>query len=296
MHSILFQIGPFALKSYGLLMALGFAAAWYAAVRLSRDTHRTADYLSNLVFWLMLAGILGARAAYVAEHWSREFASHPAAIPRIDQGGLMFYGGVIGATLALFAFVRRHRESFWGLGDLLLTVLPLGHAFGRIGCFLHGCCHGRVSDSPLAVSFPAHSPAWYQQLDDHLITAEAGHSLPVLPTQLFESGANLLLFLLLVFLYRRLRNRPGVVTAAYLLLYPVIRFLIEPLRGDLRLQVGAWSIGQFISILLFAAGAVLLVWRLRAGPRGQAPGATRGAGVPPAGQVPGANRQPPSNR
>ncbi len=266
MHSILFQIGPFPLKAYGLLMALGFAGAWFAAVRLSRGTHRTADYLSNLMVWMMFAGVLGARAAYVAEHWTREFASHPAAIVRIDQGGLMFYGGVISAALALFVFARRHRESFFGLGDLLLSVLPIGHAFGRIGCFLHGCCHGRFSDSPLAVTFPAHSPAWYQQFDDHLITAEASRSLPVLPTQLFEAGANLLLFVLLVFLYRRLQHRRGAVAAIYLLLYPVIRFLIEPLRGDLRMQVGAGSIGQFISILLFAAGAALLAWRLCAPP------------------------------
>ena len=272
MHSILFSIGPFTLKAYGLLMALGFAGAWFAAVRLSRGTHRTADHLSDLVVWMMFAGVLGARAAYVVEHWTREFAGHPAAIVRIDQGGLMFYGGVLGAALALFVFVRRHRESFLGLADLLLAVLPLGHAFGRVGCFLHGCCHGRVSDSPLAVAFPAHSPAWYQQLDDRLITADVARSLPVLPTQLFEAGANLLLFVLLVFLYRRLPHRRGVVAAVYLLLYPVIRFLIEPLRGDPRMQIGAWSIGQFISILLFVAGAALLTWRLRIGVKRQAPG------------------------
>ena len=266
MYSTLLQLGPFPLRAYGLMMALGFACAWYAAVRLARGTHRNADYLSNLVVWLMIAGVLGARLAYVAEHWTREFASHPAAILRIDQGGLMFYGGMAGAALALLVFVRRHREDFLGLSDLLLAVLPLGHAFGRMGCFLNGCCHGRISNSCLAVTFPAGSPAWNLHVEGGLLTENAPRSLPVLPTQLFEVAANLLLFILLALLYRRTRDRRGMVTAIYFMAYPVIRFLVEPLRGDLRMNVGFWSIGQFISILLFTAGIGLMIWRLRKPP------------------------------
>ena len=157
---------------------------------------------------------------------------------------------------------QARRERFLELSDLLAAVLPLGHFFGRIGCFLNGCCHGRVSHSALAVTFPAHSPAWYLQVYNQELAADAPHSLPVLPTQLFESGANLLLFVLLVLLYRRHHHRSGVVTAAYLMAYALIRFLVEPLRGDLRMNVGYWSIAQFISILLFISGAGLLAWKL----------------------------------
>ena len=262
MHSILFHLGPVTLRAYGLMMALGFACAWYAALRLSRGTHRNADYLSSLVVWMMVAGVLGARLAYVAEHWTPEFAGDPVEIIHIEKGGLMFYGGLIAATLALFLFVRRRRESFFDLSDLLAAVLPLGHMFGRFGCFLNGCCHGRISESCLAVTFPAHSPAWILQWDAGRIPDTAGRSLPVLPTQLFEAGANLLLFVLLYRLYRRTPNRRGLVTAVYLMGYGVIRFLVEPLRGDQRMNVGFWSIGQFISVLLFTAGACLLAWRL----------------------------------
>ena len=265
------QFGPFTLKAFGLMMALGFACAWYAAVRLARGTHRSADYLSSLLVWMMIAGVLGARLAYVAEHWTQEFAGHPGAILRIDQGGLMFYGGVAGAAMSLFVFARRQRESFLDLSDLVLTVLPLGHFFGRMGCFLNGCCHGRVSHSCLAVTFPDHSPAWFLQVVTHKLAEDAPRSLPVLPTQLFEAGANLLLFGLLVLLYRRTRNRRGIVTAAYCMAYGVIRFLVEPLRGDLRMNVGFWSIGQFISILLFAAGLGMLTWRLRTPPAPESP-------------------------
>ena len=262
MYATILQLGPFTIRAYGLMMATGFACAWYAAVCLSRGTHRNADYLSTLVVWLMLAGVLGARLAYVAEHWTQEFAGHLEAIPRIDQGGLMFYGGVGGAGLALILFVRARRERFLELSDLLLAVLPLGHFFGRLGCFLNGCCHGRISHSCLAVTFPSHSPAWYLQVFNHQLAETAPRSLPVLPTQLLESGANLLLFVLLVMLYRRPNHRTGIVTAAYFMAYAVIRFLVEPLRGDLRMNVGYWSIGQFISIVLFVTGAGLLVWRL----------------------------------
>lgn len=269
MHSTLLELGPFTLKTFGLLMALGFAGAWYAAVRLSRGTHRNADYISNLVVWLMVSGLLGARLAYVAEHWKLEFADNLSGILRLDMGGLMFYGGLAGATLALFLFVRWHREPFLAVSDLLLAVLPLGHFFGRIGCFMNGCCHGRVSHNWLAVTFPAYSPAWSQQVINGEIPCTAAHSDPVLPTQLIEAVANLILFLLLYRLYRRTRDRPGLVTAGYLMSYAVIRFLVEPLRGDVRLQVaGVWSIGQFISILLFVAGACLLVWHRRS-ERGQ---------------------------
>jgi phosphatidylglycerol:prolipoprotein diacylglycerol transferase len=263
MPSTLFELGPITIRAFGLMMATGFLCAGYAAFRLARGTHRNLDYLSNLVVWMMLAGVIGARLAYVAEHWSAEFANCYADILRVDQGGLMFYGGVAGAALALFLFVRQRHEPFLALSDLLLAVLPLGHAFGRMGCFLNGCCHGRISSHALAISYPPHTPPWFQQLDQHQITADAVRSLPVLPTQLFEAGANFLLFLLLYHVYRRNASQHGIVTALYFLGYALIRFFLEPLRGDPRLQVGFFTIGQFISLILFAAGVMLLCWRQR---------------------------------
>ena len=266
MYSTILQLGPFTIKAYGLMMALGFACAWYAAVWLARGTHRTADYLSNLVVWLMVSGVVGARLAYVCEHWTQEFASHPEAIIRIDQGGLMFFGGFAGSALALLLFVRHYRERFLELADLLLAVLPLGHCFGRIGCFLNGCCHGRISHSIWSLTYPDHSPAWFLQVYNHELPADATRSLPVLPTQLFEAGANLLLFILLFLAYRRVHRRSGMITATYFMAYGLIRFLVEPLRGDLRMNVGYWSIGQFISLMLFVAGAGLLLWRMKKTP------------------------------
>jgi phosphatidylglycerol:prolipoprotein diacylglycerol transferase len=263
MHSELFHLGPFTLRAFGLLMALGFLAAGYAAVRLARGTHRNADYLSTLVVWLMVAGVIGARLAYVAEHWSSEFAGHLEALYRIDQGGLMFYGGAAGAGVALYLFARLRRERFFELTDLLLAVLPLGHAFGRLGCFMHGCCHGRITASGIGIAFPRHSPAWVLHVQAGLLPETAACSLPVIPTQLIESAANLTLFAVLFWLYRRHHGRTGLITAIYLMSYAAIRFYVESLRGDLRQPVGPLSISQAISLAVFLAGLLLLALRPR---------------------------------
>jgi phosphatidylglycerol:prolipoprotein diacylglycerol transferase len=260
MHSILFQLGPLPIKAYGLMMALGFAAAWFLAARLARGTAMRAELLADMAVWLMLAGLLGARLAYVAEHWTAEFAARPWNMIRIDQGGLMFYGGAAGAALALLIFARLHRLRPLALLDVVGAALPLGHAFGRVGCFLHGCCHGHVANGPLTVCFPQDSPAWEAQVAAGQLPPSAACSLPVWPTQLFESGANLLLCIALALLYRRqAQRRPGLVAVCYLMGYAVIRYTIEPLRGDARMTVGVWSIGQAISIAIFVVGAALAV-------------------------------------
>lgn len=271
MHPVLFQIGPVTLHAFGAMMALGFLAALAAMRSLSRGgfTGLSDDHLSRLLVWLMVGGVLGARLAYVAEHWASEFAANPGSIVRIDQGGLMFYGGVLGAVAAILLFARVYRLHPLDVLDLCAAALPLGHAFGRIGCFLNGCCHGFRCQGPGGVSFPAGSLPWREQVADGLIGPEAPSSLPVVPTQLIEALANLALFAVLYAVARR-HPRRGRVTALYLVLYAVVRFHTEMLRGDARMQVGALSVGQAVSLLFLAAGVGGLVARKliprRAGP------------------------------
>lgn len=255
MYPIFFQLGPLTLHAFGAMMALGFLAALFAMRRLARHgvSGLNDDQLARLIVWIMVGGVIGARLAYVAEHWSSEFSTNPGAIIRIDQGGLMFYGGVLGAILAISLFAHRARRHPFELLDLCAAVLPLGHAFGRMGCFLNGCCHGQISDSPLSVCYPAGSLAWREQVADGLLLPSAAASLPVMPTQLIELAANLVLFGILYRLARRRLVR-GAVTAAYLMLYAIVRFLTEFMRGDVRLAFGGLSIGQWISILFLAIG------------------------------------------
>jgi len=253
------------IKTYGFCMALGFLAAWQVLSWLCRRVGRQAEPLSNLLMLMLFSGIVGARLEYVREFWGREFASDPLSIVKVWQGGLVFYGGLILAILVFFVWCFARRERVAPVADLFVTVIPLAHAFGRVGCFFFGCCYGRVSASACAVAFPRRSPAWAAQVEGGLIPESAPSSLPVLPTQLFEAAAVLCLFAALTFVFlRNWKKRPGLTTGCYLIGYSSIRFGIEFLRDDMRARVGALSIGQTVSIGLFVLGiSFMLVSLLR---------------------------------
>lgn len=242
----LIDIGFLHLKTYGACMASGFLLCWILAEKLSGRKD-----LSNFLMCLMLSGVAGSRIAYVIEHWQAEFAADPLRIVRIDQGGLMFYGGFILAMVFFFVWCRIRRERPLALADLMSTLVPLGHAFGRIGCFFYGCCYGKDSDAWCAVVFPAGSPSWYEH---------GRRAVSVLPTQLFEAAALLALFALLMAVYVRYRRYT---TGIYLVGYAVIRFGMEYLRGDPRAAVGPFSISQTISLAMAAFGVLFLFVSVR---------------------------------
>ena len=252
----LVDLGFLHLRTYGACMAAGFLVCWWLVERLGGRKD-----LSNLLLGLMVAGVVGSRIAYVVEHWTEEFAAHPGRIVRVDQGGLMFYGGLILAILVFFARCGRRRESPLALADLLCTVIPLGHAFGRVGCFFYGCCYGRDSDAWCAVTFPAGSPSWFEH---------GRRAVSVLPTQLFEAAALLVLFAALLLVYRRARRYTA---GLYMVGYAVIRFFMEFLRGDPRADVGPFSISQTISLALVAVG-LAFIWRDRVRARASRPAST----------------------
>ena len=249
MHPNLVDLGFLHLKTYGACMAVGFLACWTLVEKLSgrRD-------LSNLLMSLMVSGVVGSRIAYVVEHWSSEFAADPMRIVRIDQGGLMFYGGLILALVVFFAWCVAWGESVLGMADLLAAVVPLGHACGRIGCFFYGCCYGRDSDAWCAVAFPPGSPSWYEH---------GQRVVRVLPTQLFEAAALLALFAALMAVWRIRGTRRGIVTGVYMVGYAAIRFGMEYLRGDPRAAIGPLSISQTISLGLALAGLAFVACGMR---------------------------------
>ena len=249
MYPDLIDLGFLHLKTYGACMATGFLICWTLIERLSGRKD-----LSNMLLSLMAAGVVGSRIAYVIEHWQSEFSVHPENIIRVDQGGLMFYGGFLLSLAVFVTWCLVKHEKMLSLADLLASVVPLGHAFGRIGCFFYGCCYGRDSNAWCAVTFPAGSPSWHEH---------GRQMVSVLPTQLFEAAALLALFAALMFLWRRRGKRDGLILGAYLVGYAVIRFGIEYLRGDPRAAVGPFSISQTISIGLALAGAALLARALR---------------------------------
>ena len=246
----LIDLGFLHLKTYGACMATGFLLCWMLIEKLSGRKD-----LSNLLLSLMIGGVAGSRIAYVIEHWQAEFASNPAAIIRVDQGGLMFYGGFILSFVIFFAWCFLKKENPLKLADLLAAVIPLGHAFGRIGCFFYGCCYGRDSNCWCAVTFPMGSPSWYEH---------GRQMVSVLPTQLFEAAALLVLFGALMWVWHKHQapgtkhQAPGTILGLYLVGYAVIRFGIEYLRGDPRAAVGPFSISQAISIGMIVVGSLFI--------------------------------------
>jgi phosphatidylglycerol:prolipoprotein diacylglycerol transferase len=234
MHPELITVFGRPIYWYGVMTALGFLAAVANWAWLGRREGREKGLASELGIWVMAGGILGARVAYVLANWP-EYAADPLEIIRIDKGGLIFYGGFIGGALGIVILSALRKEPLWAFADFVVTSVPLGHALGRIGCLLNGCCFGKPCDLPWAVS-----------LED-----VARH-----PTPLYEAGYNLAVYALLLWLYPR-RKRDGGVFIAYLLCYPVGRFLLEFTRGDPRMTWLGLTVAQEISIALFAAGCAL---------------------------------------
>jgi phosphatidylglycerol---prolipoprotein diacylglyceryl transferase len=269
------------LHTYGLLIAAGFLAGiWIAkreAVRRGQDGERIAD----LAFWIAIAALVGSRVYFIAVNPDQFFGpgfwtTTPVRMPRVLavwEGGLVFYGGFIGAALTAFFYMRRHGMPFLPYADTLIPSLALGHFFGRLGCFGAGCCWGGLADPhlPWSVRFPAVSLA-FQTLRDRVDPSRfiAGAStVPLHPTQLYESFGELALFLVLVLWVRPRKRFHGQVLAAWLLLYAVLRTTVEAFRGDVeRGVVRGLGVGQWTSMVIFAAGAAL--W-LRFGRRREPP-------------------------
>ncbi len=248
MHPILFSVFGKEIYSYGIMAALGFLCSILTWLWLGRRETRPSGFAADLGFWLMTSGIVGSRLAYVVANASY-YRTHLLEIMRIDQGGLIFYGGFLLACLALVLFARHHRLPLWHLADFAIPGLAIGHALGRIGCFLNGCCYGRpAGDAFCGIAYPP--------------LCEPGKlfpGIPLYPVQLIESAALLILWFVLLFAYPR-RKKNGAVFALYLVLYPPIRFLLEYLRGDERQSWFALDVAQATSIGLFLAGILLFAF------------------------------------
>ena len=206
----------------------------------------SSDSILDLGPWLLVGGLLGARITYVISYWDRDFAREPLIeIFRIWNGGLVFYGGLILGTWVGVWRIRQLNLPLWRVADCIAPGVALGHVFGRLGCFMNGCCYGRQSDLPWALRFP------YDRVP---------HGKPVHPTQLYEALLNLALSIALATWFRR-RKFDGQVFAFYLVGYALIRSFTEYFRGDYKETSsplsGVFTPGQSMSWLVLAAGILL---------------------------------------
>ncbi len=254
---ILFQIGDhLKVTWFGLTLALGFFAAYLTWVFIGRKSGRDSNFAADLLLWIMVSGILGARIAYVCANFDK-FVLHPIDVLMINQGGLIYYGGLIGGGVGMYIFARLRKVGFMSLTDFVITGVPVAHFFGRIGCFLNGCCHGSPTEGWPSVVYRFQTQPWYRQVELGLIHRFTRHPLPIHPVQVYESIYNLALFGLMLWLYPRFRSRPGKSLGLYLILYPLGRFCFELLRGDERATFSGVSIAQSVSAVLLLIGIIV---------------------------------------
>jgi phosphatidylglycerol:prolipoprotein diacylglycerol transferase len=268
--------GPLSLPlhTYGLMIATGFVVAFALAQREARRRGQDAQRVGDLAFWIIVSALVGSRLYYIAVNAGEYVgpgawvSAHGVRIPRVLavwEGGLVFYGGFIGAALTAWWFMRRHGMRFLPYADTLIPSVAIGHFFGRLGCFAAGCCWGSVSHAhlPWLARFPPQSLA-YQSFAQRpnaeaFLAPDRLATLPLHPTQLYESFGELALFALLVLVVRPRKRFDGQVLATWLMAYAVLRTVVELFRGDVeRGVVAGLGVGQWTSIVIFAIGAA--VW------------------------------------
>jgi phosphatidylglycerol:prolipoprotein diacylglycerol transferase len=305
MHPDLFRFFGTSFPSYFVLLVSGFLFATASGVLWARRIGENADVIVDLGLAMLLAGVVGARLLHVvadghfmeyvhmctapamvdwpinrAECLSADYDGvwdaarsmcHPKsadcfAWAKFWAGGLTYYGGLIGASGAAWFILKRDKFPFWKGADMAGFAIPLGLAFGRMGCLLAGCCFGATCTLPWAVAFPGRSAASDEQFRDHLLPSAAMWSLPVHPTQIYEAVASLGISAFCLLFVSPRKRYDGQVFVSFIALYAIARFLLEILRRDDRGGFGGLSTSQGLGVALLAFAAVVHLVRGRRAP------------------------------
>ena len=249
MHPILFDLGPATIYTYGVLLAsaylLGLKLAMVRAQARGLDQARVLD----LGIYIIISALVGAKLLLVVTDF-RTFLSDPSELITLARSGGVFYGGLILAVSVALWYIRKIGLPLWTTTDVFAPGIALGHVVGRFGCFFAGCCWGKPTDVPWAITFT-----------NPYAAANVGTPLnvPLHPTQLYEAGAEALILAVLLATERRGRPYPGRTFWVYMLLYAVSRFIIEFYRNDPRGSVLMFSTSQFISLVLAPLAVIMLV-------------------------------------
>lgn len=247
MKSELLKIGPITIYGYGFMIAIGVLAAYLVGEHRAKKLKLDSDKMFNLTIWCFLGGILGAKLLYYLTQ-IEEILADPKILLDIADG-FVVYGGIIGGILAGFLFCKKEKLNFLQYFDLVMPSIALAQGFGRIGCFLAGCCYGLETTSHYGIIFH----------DSPL----APNGVQLIPTQLISSGLDFLHFFVLLFLAKK-KKADGQIAGFYLVFYSLGRFILEFYRGDLvRGSVGSLSTSQFISVFMFIIGLGIVIIRAR---------------------------------
>jgi phosphatidylglycerol:prolipoprotein diacylglycerol transferase len=247
-------LGPITIYTYGVLLAaaylFGLKLAMVRAKRRGLDEARVLD----LGIYIIIAALVGAKLLLLVTDFNT-FRNNPRELLTLARSGGVFYGGLILAVAVSFWYIRRVGLPLWTTCDVFAPGIALGHVIGRFGCFFAGCCYGRPTRVPWAITFT-----------DPFAAENVGTPLnvPLHPTQLYEAGAEAIILGVLLMTERNGRPFAGRTFWLYILLYAISRFIIEFYRGDERGSVGMFSTSQFISIILAPLALAMLMYLRRA--------------------------------
>lgn len=242
MHNDIFTIGKFTIHGYGLMIAIGVIVAVLVAIYRAKKAGIDPEVVLDLVLIGLICGFGGGKILYLIVEW-KDFIKSPMTY--LGGGGFVVYGGIILALIVGAVYFTLKKKDPLIVMDLIMPEASIAQGFGRIGCFLAGCCYGRITDSVFGVVFPEGS------------LAPAGVKL--IPTQLIMSAGNFLIAGILLIAATKLKKR-GQILSLYLILYAIGRFAVEFLRNDHRGAVGVFSTSQFISLFIVIIGIGLFVW------------------------------------
>lgn len=257
MRYILFEIGPFTLYSYGFMIAIGIIAAIMVADFRAKKYGLNGDHMYGIAILGLIFGMLGAKLLFFITE-IKDILENPSILLSLSEG-FVVYGGIIGGIFGAYLYCRWKKLPVWKYFDIAAPSLALAQGFGRIGCFMAGCCYGRETRAWYGVTFE-HSPF-------------APNHVALIPTQLISSAADFLHFFLLLWITKK-RKTEGIVVSFYLIFYSIGRFLIEMLRNDPRGSVSFLSTSQFISIFMLVIGILSIVLLKRKGVKEERVGET----------------------
>lgn len=249
---VLFGIGPFEIRWYGLIYALSFVLVylWLRRAAKKNEVALSNEDVDLFILWSVIGVIVGARLFEVLFYEPGYYFSNLWRIFAVWEGGLSFHGGLVGEIIVMLLFARKKKIRFLLLSDLVVVPAALTQAFGRIANFINGELPGRITDVVWAVKFQAYEGFRH-------------------PTQLYESAYNFLSFFIL-YPIRSSRLGSGMLTGMFLVLYSTLRFFVEFLKDQTEISGSLTNglllglgIGQWLSIPMFAAGIWLIVMALR---------------------------------
>jgi phosphatidylglycerol:prolipoprotein diacylglycerol transferase len=269
-HPVLFSVGPFSVRFYGLMYVLALLMGIYLLRLEAQRRGLPVERMVDVAFYAFLGGLVGGRLYYVVFKWSY-YSAHPMKILAIWEGGMAIHGGLIGALIGGWLFSRAHRLPYLTLCDMAAPAISLGHAFGRFGNFMNGDAHGYPLRSPALPSWLQHFPDWLGIVFPP--TSIAGREfgpVPLHPVMLYEMVLNLMGFVLLWSLRKR-PWPPGGLFGLYLVYYAVVRSFTSLFRAD-DLYLGPLRLPHVMSIVMVVVGLLLLLRPFtRAAPTSAAP-------------------------